>query len=229
MELKVLGRFGPYPQAGDTACSGYLVTQGKTKLLVDFGPGVLARLLASTDVRDLTAIYLTHLHYDHTSDMLAFRYLLEDLGHKVKVYVHKDDSDWCKVLLTHPLLDVTDIDEDSKVVAGDFTLSFYKMNHTAPDYAVKIEGEKTLVCTGDTMYTDNILLATKCADYLLADCSKPIGFKGPHMTADKALYIQKETGVKLLSTHLSPGSDPTELFKDAPDITVVEELKTYTL
>lgn len=229
MELKVLGRFGPYPQAGDTACSGYLVTQGKTKLLVDFGPGVLARLLASTDVRDLTAIYLTHLHYDHTSDMLAFRYLLEDLGHKIKVYVHKDDSDWCKVLLTHPLLDVTDIDENSKVIVGDFTLTFYKMYHTAPDYAVKIAGEKTLVCTGDTMYTDNILVAAKGADYLLADCSKPIGFKGPHMTADTALFIQQQTGVKLLSTHLSPGSDPTGLFKDASDITVVEELKTYTL
>lgn len=229
MELTVLGRFGPYPEAGATACSGYLVTQNDTKLLVDFGPGVLARLLAKTDVRQLSAIYLTHLHYDHTSDMLAFRYLLEELGHTVKVYVHTDDSDWCKVLLTHPLLDVTDIDENSTVTVGDFTLSFYKMNHTAPDYAVKITGDRTLVCTGDTMYTENILTAAKGADYLLADCSKPIGFKGPHMTADNALFIQRETGAKLLSTHLSPNSDPSALFSDYPEITVVEELKTYTL
>lgn len=229
MQLTVLGKYGPYPQAGNTACSGYIVNQSDTNLIVDFGPGVLARLLTTLDVHKISAIYLTHLHYDHTSDLLAFRYLLEDLNLKVKVFAHTDDTDWCKVLLTHPLFDVTYIDENSHITVGDFELSFYKMEHTAPDYAVRIKGEKTLVCTGDTMYTDNILVASKGADYLLADCSKPLGFNGPHMTCDKAVYIQQKTGVKLLSTHLSPGSDPSDLFKDFPEITVVEELKTYIL
>ena len=100
MKLTVLGKYGPYPKAGTGAASGYLVTQGETALVMDMGSGTLSRLCNCIDVRKITAIFISHLHYDHTSDLLAFRYLLEDLNHKVTIYTAASDSEWYKILFS---------------------------------------------------------------------------------------------------------------------------------
>jgi len=58
------------------ACSGYLVTAGGSRVLLDCGPGVLASLLAR-DAAPLDAIVLSHLHFDHVADLipLGFAYV----------------------------------------------------------------------------------------------------------------------------------------------------------
>ena len=67
MQLIVLGTDGPYPGASK-ACSGYLLSYGNTKILLDCGSGVLARLQCHQDLNQLSAVVLSHLHYDHISD-----------------------------------------------------------------------------------------------------------------------------------------------------------------
>ena len=57
MELTVLGKYGPYPKAGDGAASGYLLTQGDTALVMDMGSGTLARLQQAIDIRKITGIF----------------------------------------------------------------------------------------------------------------------------------------------------------------------------
>ena len=73
MELTVLGKYGPYPKAGGGAASGYLVKNGGDSLLLDMGSGTLSRLLSSVDLKNLGGIFISHLHYDHTTDLLPLK------------------------------------------------------------------------------------------------------------------------------------------------------------
>ena len=68
MKLTVLGNNGPFPSAGG-ACSGYLLTNGQTKILIDCGNGTLSNLQKITGLESLDAIIMTHLNSDHSSDM----------------------------------------------------------------------------------------------------------------------------------------------------------------
>ena len=59
MQLTILGNSGPYPAPGG-ACSGYLLSQGDTHVLLDCGLGVLARLQEHISLGALSALVLTH-------------------------------------------------------------------------------------------------------------------------------------------------------------------------
>ncbi len=228
MKLTILGKYGPYPQDSNSACSGYLVEQDNVKLLIDCGSGVLGRLKSLIDMKDLTAVYLTHLHFDHTSDLLPFRYLLDDLNVKLNVYTHLTGSDYEKILLTHPRFIVHDINGNSSVDIGNLNLTFYKLDHPVVNHGVLIKGDVNLGITGDTKYCDNVLNLAVKSNYLLADCSKPVGFKGPHMTAAHAKELSAKTNATILATHVTPNKSTDHLF-DGVKIIPVEELKTYEL
>lgn len=229
MQFTVLGKYGPYGKAGSGAASSYLVENQGEYIVLDMGPGTLTRLQAAVDVRKIKYVWLSHLHYDHTSDFLAFRYLLEDLGHKVTLLTRYEDSEWYRLLTMHHLIQVINVDETAPFQTDTMTLKFYPMKHTVPCLAVRLEGEKTLFYTGDTMYNDNISLALDGADCMLADCSKPVGFHGPHMTVDMAVSLYETYRVPIIATHLSPDYSPDAYFSSCDGITVAEEFKTYIL
>ena len=79
IRLTVLGASGTYPAAG-RACSGYLLEAGAAgrtvRVWVDTGPGTLANLLRVADLPTLDAIWVSHLHVDHVSDLLPANYAL---------------------------------------------------------------------------------------------------------------------------------------------------------
>lgn len=229
MELKILGMYGPYGKAGVGAASGYLVKQNDTTLLLDMGSGVLSRLINEIDIATLSGIFISHLHYDHTSDLLPFRYLLEERNLPMTIYTHKEDSAWYKILFDHPLFNIVNIDENASVLLGDLHLSFFLMNHPITNYAIRIVGDKTLVYTGDTTYCDNIYNAISGADCVIADCSKPPTFIGGHMSATTAIELHKKSGVRIIASHLSPDYSPDKLFADYDKIEVAKELVTYKI
>lgn len=76
MKLTVLGNNGPFPSPGG-ACSGYLLEEDSTKILIDCGNGVLSNLQKICPFEDLSAIILTHLHSDHISDLMVLRYAVQ--------------------------------------------------------------------------------------------------------------------------------------------------------
>ena len=67
----MLGKSPSWPDAGG-ACSGYLVEDGATCLLVDCGSGVFSELRRVRDYVDVDAVVISHMHADHFLDLVPF-------------------------------------------------------------------------------------------------------------------------------------------------------------
>ncbi len=80
LSLTILGCSGPCAPPGG-ACSGYLVDDGETRLWVDAGSGTLANLQRHVAVDTVDAVFLSHEHPDHWTDLEGFfnvcRYVVE--------------------------------------------------------------------------------------------------------------------------------------------------------
>ena len=75
MRLTVLGKSPAWQDAGG-ACSGYLVEDGDTTLLLDCGNGVFGKLRERVDYVDVDGVVLSHLHADHFLDLVPYSYAL---------------------------------------------------------------------------------------------------------------------------------------------------------
>jgi ribonuclease BN (tRNA processing enzyme) len=67
----VLGKSPSWQDVGG-ACSGYLVEDDDTCLLLDCGSGVLAELRRVCDYIDVHGIVVSHMHADHFLDLIPF-------------------------------------------------------------------------------------------------------------------------------------------------------------
>ena len=75
MRLTVLGK-SPSWQDVDGACSGYLLQDGETTVLVDCGNGVFGKMRKFVDYVDVDAVVISHLHADHFLDLVPYAYAL---------------------------------------------------------------------------------------------------------------------------------------------------------
>lgn len=71
MQITVLGKSPSWPDAGG-ACSGYLVEDGQTCVLLDCGSGVLGQLRRVRDYVDVDAVVVSHMHADHFLDLIPY-------------------------------------------------------------------------------------------------------------------------------------------------------------
>jgi ribonuclease BN (tRNA processing enzyme) len=71
MKLTVVGSSPAWPNPGG-AQSGYLLESNGKRLLLDCGPGVLARLRERWSWPQLDAIAITHWHLDHWGDLVPW-------------------------------------------------------------------------------------------------------------------------------------------------------------
>jgi ribonuclease BN (tRNA processing enzyme) len=70
LSLSVLGTATPYPRPGQP-CSGYLLRTPDTAVWIDVGSGTMAELQRHLPLNQIQAIWISHLHPDHYSDLLA--------------------------------------------------------------------------------------------------------------------------------------------------------------
>jgi ribonuclease BN (tRNA processing enzyme) len=75
VRVTVLGK-SPSWQDADGACSGYLVEDGETCVVLDCGNGVFAKLRRYRDYTEVDAVVISHLHADHFLDLVPFSYAL---------------------------------------------------------------------------------------------------------------------------------------------------------
>ena len=228
MILKILGNNGPYPAPGG-ACSGYLLTSdsGDTRLLIDCGTGVLQRLMDEGGAASLDAVVLTHLHYDHMSDMLPMQYALQFNPRPKPLPVYAPDApEAVHALLKAPCFDLW---EPKDTTIGEMRVSFAPARHPVPTYAVDVECDGArFVFTGDSNQDALVELFCEGASLLLADCglsSEDHSFTAPHYSARLCGELAKNAHAgRLLLTHLNPKYDPQALLTEARTVFPAAEL-----
>lgn len=246
MKLTVLGCFGPYPPAGG-ACSGYLLEHEGSYILIDCGNGVLSKLQYHINTDRLAAVFISHLHSDHVSDLFIMRYALQiDMAKgkrqtPLKIFTPAEPSEERERLPYKDLYAIETIDSDKTVSLGSLDFSFLKTLHSIESYALKVQekGGKSFVFSGDTAYFSELIQFVKGTDlflceanYLQADLEQ--GAPSNHLSASQAGQIALKADVRnLLLTHLPPYRESRVYLAEAraffPDASLAEEGKTYTL
>ena len=206
MKLTVLGNTGPYPGIGG-ACSGYLLEDGATKIVLDLGSGTLANLRGLCSLEDIDAIIVSHFHWDHVSDLYVLQYALAMEGLTIPVYAPDSPAEDYARLAAIPVFDVTPITPDLELTIGKLTLTFGEMNHPVKDYATKVtDGKWTFMYTGDTAMCDNLKTFGQGVQVLLCDSAFLDDRESElHLSVFQATDVASELEVRhLLLTHFQP-------------------------
>jgi ribonuclease BN (tRNA processing enzyme) len=237
MKLTVLGNNGPYPSKGG-ACSGYLLSSdsGNTNILIEFGTGVLAMLPGFISYEKLDAIVLSHLHFDHMSDILPMQYALQFNPRQTPLPVYApEEPENVRALLDCACYDLWPAED---FTVGEMRVSFTPARHPVPTNAVSVTCDgKRFVYTGDSNQDALVELFCEGADLLLADCglsNVDHRFTAPHYSAGLCGQLAANTHAKrLLLTHLNPKYVPDALLAEArfafPEAELAELGATYYL
>ena len=217
MRLTILGQYGPFP-APDGACSGYLLEAGDTRVLLDCGPGVLGRLMRYADPAALTAVVLSHLHFDHMSDLLAMRYALDfsGRGDKLPLYLPSEPAP-VRALLEKGPYQLRPM-EDTAIGGLDF--AFLPAVHPLPGFSIRVsQGPSTLLYTGDTNWHEGLTPFARGSQLVVADAALTAPMWSPdaaHMSAAHCGRLAREAGAEaLVLSHLRPDVDTTQVLSEA--------------
>jgi ribonuclease BN (tRNA processing enzyme) len=227
MELIVLGGSAATPNPGD-ASAGYLVASGETTILLDCGSGVVSKLREHRDPRSLSAVVISHLHSDHTLDLVALRYALqyippgpgkaiplflppqgqEFLGRLGAVFAsgnERPDDFWDRTLALRDYASY--LESGAPLRIGGLALTFAPMQHYIPVWAIRIEEVatgRTLTFSADTGPHSPLAAFARGSDVLLCEATllKQTPGSDPaswgHLTAREAGQIAVEAGVSRL-------------------------------
>ena len=232
MRLTILGMNGPFPAPGG-ATSGYFLAAGESRIGLDLGSGCLARLTALTPPEELTALLLSHWHYDHCADVLPLIYRLEACATQpLHIYAPVDESSLvrkavqgCAKIVLHDIENSEFGIRNSEFQVGDLQIKVYPARHPVPAVMYRIEqGGKAFCYTGDTNTVEGLADFAKEADFLLADglFTDSVWAEGkPHLSASLAAQLAKDAEVRrFVITHLNPTIDPETLLRQARAIRI---------
>ena len=225
MKLTVLGASGGFPAAGG-ATSGYLLELSGHHILVDCGSGVLGNLFRFISIDQLDAIILTHLHYDHISDMQVMKYAI-DLSRKfgierpaIPVVAPATPESVAATLHSDGDLIVGQINSGSTMNIYGASVRFFAMDHPVETYGLRIELDgQVLAMTADSTPCAAMQLLLQNADLAVMDAGSIERLRKPkmlHMTAAECATLARTCQVRrLLLTHLLPLIEPAEILAEA--------------
>lgn len=232
MRLTILGRNGPFPAPGG-ATSGYFLAAGESHIAIDMGSGVLSRLTALTPPEELTALLLTHWHYDHCADVLPLIYRLEACATKpLHIFAPVDESSLVrKAVQACGKIVLHDVAPGETFQVGEVQVTAFTARHPVPAVMYRIQAEGRTFCyTGDTNTVEVLVDFAKRADFLLADGlftdatwrEGPVPAEGkPHLSASHVAQLAKDADVRrFVITHLNPAIDPETLLREARAIRI---------
>ncbi len=229
MRLTVLGAGTLVPHA-DCGSPGFVVNACGDNLLFDSGSGTLYRAArAGLNWQDISHIFYTHYHPDHTLDLVSFLFAANytpGAERSAPLYVYgpagledfynRVSAAWPPVMPKNFRLNLCELDagEAVKGKAG-WKVETAPMEHgDAGGLAYKVsDGSKSLVLSGDTQYCAALVKITRGADLLVCECSTDDSHSAPgHLSPEGVARVARESGVKrILLTHVYPPLDPTEL------------------
>jgi ribonuclease BN (tRNA processing enzyme) len=215
LRITVLGKSPAWQDAGG-ACSGYLVEQGETRLLVDCGNGVFAKLRERLDYVDVTGVVLTHMHADHCLDVVPFAYALTysprqqpvpvagypgtDLPARPHLLTPRGGVDvlrhlsglWGNDALVDAAFATQEYAHDDVVELGDLQLRFALVPHYIPTFAIEVtplSGGPRCVFGADCSPNEEIVAFAAGSDLLILEATLPRPERDGirgHLTAEEA-------------------------------------------
>lgn len=230
MDVTVLGGSAAGASPGQ-GCSGYLVEQGGTKIVLDLGPGTFPELRLHVDFRTLDAVVLSHLHLDHMLDLFALRYALAynpiSAPSEIPVWVPPGGlrflEDAARVFAGevdasafYDVFDIHEYDPEAELMLGSLTLRFRSTVHYVPCWAIRVTGGRDgdLFYTADTGPTADLLPLASGAGLVISegtatlDDGESFAVRG-HLTPEEAGILARDAGAQiLLLTHLWAENDP---------------------
>ncbi|GAB3158323.1 MBL fold metallo-hydrolase [Micromonospora sonneratiae] len=216
--LTVLGCATPYPSV-DNPCSGYLLSSGDTHVWMDAGTGTLGPLQRYVRLDELTAVWISHLHADHSADLLTAYYgaLFADirLPAPIPLYGPPGIADRLAHFLTNTTVRspiesafaVTELYDGHRVDVGTFSLTSRAVAHGMPAFALRVAtAGGTLVYSGDTAPCAGLTELAGGCDVLLCEAESPqVPTEGErvHHTPEDAGDTASAAGVgRLVVTHV---------------------------
>ncbi len=220
VRLTVVGSSPAWPNPGG-AQSGYLVEDGARRVLLDCGPGVLARLRAMDGGwPQVDAVVITHWHLDHWGDLVPWVW-----GNMVgpgrgrrhpELWVPPEGRDrvrdfgsrlgWDEMFET--TFDVRDYREDEPFTIGGLTVTAHRLPHyTLLTFGLRVtNGSSSLAYSGDSGPDEGLAELARAVDLFVCEATlergeldgRPRG----HLSADEAVAEFRASGARrLLLTH----------------------------
>jgi len=137
----VLGCDGSYAGPGG-AGSGYLVEDGSTAVVLDLGPGTFSHLQQVIDPAAIDAVFLSHEHPDHWSDLESFAVWLLHHGGDRLLPVHAPPGlrTYC-YFAERSVFDWHERSPSDVVSTGSLTLRFVATDHGPPTLSVRVDSQ----------------------------------------------------------------------------------------
>ena len=214
MRLTVIGCSPAWPNAGG-AQSGYLVEGPDGRLLLDCGPGVLARLRAHDGGwPNVDAVAITHFHLDHWGALVPWIFgaafgpgkaaarpqlwlppggldRLREHGERMSFVNQIDDA-----------FAPREYDDDVGFDAAGFRVTPHRLDHYSElTFGLRVQNHNgTLAYSGDTGPSHRLVELAKDADVFLCEATlrEPEPAERGHLTEEEAVTAFEESGAKRL-------------------------------
>jgi ribonuclease BN (tRNA processing enzyme) len=231
MTVTVLGSGTCVPSLDRSSCS-VLVETGGRKWLIDSGAGTLRRLLeAGSTISDLSYLLYSHLHPDHTAELVPLLFATKYPDGIVRqgpltVIAGRGFGDFFKRLkavyghwieLGDEFFRIIEMDtagRDQVTFAG-VRIETAPVEHSPQSVAFRITGPggRCLVYSGDTDHSESLVDLARGADLLICECAFPESLKvRGHLTPAMAGGIAARAGVRrLMLTHFYPACDRADI------------------
>jgi ribonuclease BN (tRNA processing enzyme) len=225
MRLTVLGK-SPSWQDADGACSGYLIEEQDTAVLLDCGNGVFSKLRRFRDYTTVDSVLISHLHADHFLDLVPFSYALTyaprqqptpvdrwpgtENPARPKLYAPEGARElfrrivgsWGNDDLIENAFDIHEFGSSDEVEAGSLRFRFQEVPHFTQTFAIEISsmnGGGKITYGADCSPNEELVEFAKGTDLLIVEATLPRPERTGirgHLTPEEAADHACRAGVK---------------------------------
>jgi ribonuclease BN (tRNA processing enzyme) len=222
MRLTVLGAGPAYTDRPGATGACYLVSEGRTHLLLDLGQGSFPRIFEHIPPTDLAAVVISHLHPDHFIDLVSLRHYLRyefEPPRRIRVLGPAALAARLDALHGYPFCEGV---LDTEVLGagphrvGELEVTARLVTHTDESYAIRVAPASGagpgLVYSGDCGVAMDIAPLVVPGDTLLSEVSfgpGPVPAGVPHLDGGAVGELAATSGAAhALLTHIQMGFDP---------------------